>query len=122
MRKSTLFVTVLLLLLNACAINRAPSANLLEKRSDYEKVHEIKGALEEVDRPLLVPTRTTPTIADIWVHPHELANGDYFRGGWIRTVVTRAYWQVEEKKQSLLMPEPVENKNRKSLSRGDHHE
>ncbi|MFK7822710.1 MAG: hypothetical protein AB8G05_01030 [Oligoflexales bacterium] len=89
--------------LDSCAISRAPSLNLLEKRSDYEGTEQIKEALEEVDHPLLVPTRTKPVIADIWVHPHELPNGDYFRGGWIRTVVTRSYWQVEEKQESLLI-------------------
>lgn len=103
------------ILLNACAINRAPSLNLLEKRSDYENVHQVKEALEKVDQPLLVPVRTKPVIADIWVHPHELPNGDYFRGGWVRTVVTRSHWQVEDQHQPLIIKETKKLSRRRDI-------
>lgn len=99
-----------MVLLNACAMTRAPSLNLLEKRSDYDNVHQIKEALDQVDHPLLVPVRTKPVVADIWVHPHELPNGDYFRGGWVRTVVSRSHWQVEEEKRPLIIKEKVKTK------------
>ena len=92
-------------------MTRAPSLNMLEKRADYENVHEVKEALDQVDHPLLVPVRTKPLVADIWVHPHELANGDYFRGGWIRTVVTRSHWQVEEKLKPLVIKPKPKPKN-----------
>ena len=113
------YISLLLIIgtLGACAMTRAPSLNMLENRADYGNISEIKEALDEVDHPLLVPIRTKPIIADIWVHPHELANGDYFRGGWIRTVVTRSHWQVEEKLKPLVIkPQPqqkVKNKVRK---------
>ena len=103
MKLAKLLLLALPTLLGACAITRAPSLNLLDERADYNSTHEIKEALEEVDHPLLVPIRTNPTVADIWVHPHELANGDYFRGGWIRTVVTRSQWMVEEESQKPLL-------------------
>lgn len=99
-------ILLLLLMLGhmgGCAMTRAPSLNMLEKSADYENLGEIKEALDEVDHPLLVPIRTKPVVADIWVHPHELANGDYFRGGWIRTVVTRSHWQIEEKIEPLVI-------------------
>ena len=96
-------IVLALMVLNACAINRAPSDNLLDKRSDYDGVYQVKEALEKVDHPLLVPVRTTPVIADIWVHPHELPNGDYFRGGWVRTVVTGARWQVDDPIKPLVI-------------------
>ena len=101
-----------LLFLNACAINRAPSLNMLEKRSDYENVYQIKEALDQVDHPLLVPIRTKPVIADIWVHPHELPNGDYFRGGWVRTVVTRSHWKVDDEMKPLVIKEKPKKKKR----------
>ncbi len=99
-------IYALILLSSACALTRAPSENLLEKRADYEGVHEIESSLQAVDNPLLVPIRTQPVVADIWVHPHELANGDYFRGGWVRTVVTRSQWQMEETNETLLIKTP----------------
>ena len=110
-------IPLLLLSLNSCAsMNRAPSLNMLEKRADYNDQNEIKEALGEVDNPLLVPVRTNPTIADIWVHPHELPNGDYFRGGWIRTVVTRSHWQVEEDHKPLVIePKPPKENSNKRL-------
>lgn len=90
-----------LILLQSCAMTRATSDNLLEKRADFEGVHQIKDAFEAVDNPLLVPVRTEPMIADIWVHPHELPSGDYFRGAWIRTIVTRSSWTMEESKTNF---------------------
>ncbi len=105
-----------ILLSSACAMNRAPSENLLEKRADYEGLHEIESSLQAVDNPLLVPIRTQPIVADIWVHPHELANGDYFRGGWVRTVVSRSQWQMEETNEALLIKEPEKKENPASLS------
>ena len=109
-----LLTIVLPMTLGACAITRVPSQNLLEERADYGSVREVKDALEEVDHPLLVPVRTNPTVADIWVHPHELANGDYFRGGWIRTVVTRSQWMVEEEQKPLLIKKDEKAKTESS--------
>ena len=88
---------VLLSLLSACATNRAPSLNMLEKRADYQGLGKLQEALSNVDSPLLVPKRTKPTVTDIWIHPHEMPTGDYFRGAWIRTVISKAQWKVESK-------------------------
>ncbi|MFK7827887.1 MAG: hypothetical protein AB8G05_27310 [Oligoflexales bacterium] len=107
------FIQLLVLanLLGACAINRAPSLNLLEKTADYQSTYEIEEALKSVDHPLLVPVRTTPQIADIWVHSREMPNGDYFRGGWIRTVLIRSHWQVEEQEiKPLVIPKDEKRK------------
>ena len=106
---------IAVLFLNACAMTRAPSLKMLDKRSDYDNIYGVQEALESVDQPLLVPVRTQPVIADIWVHPHELPNGDYFRGGWIRTVVTRSHWQVEDQKQPLLIKEKPKKRKTKTL-------
>ncbi|MFK7823637.1 MAG: hypothetical protein AB8G05_05745 [Oligoflexales bacterium] len=112
-------IFILTSLVGGCAINRAPSLNLLEKTADYQNTFEINEALNSVDHPLLVPVRTTPQIADIWVHPQELPNGDYFRGGWIRTVLTRSHWQVQEQKiKPLVIPK---NEQRKGGSTNEGH-
>ena len=105
---------IMALVAPSCATTRAPSLNLLEKVADYDGSNQVNESLEAVDNPLLMPIRTQPMIADIWVHPHELENGDYFRGGWIRTVVSRSQWQIEGKHEPLL-PVPakrIENKVR----------
>ena len=94
-------------LLSSCAINRAPSLNLLKQEADYEGIHQVEDSLKAVDNPLLVPIRTEPIVADLWIHPHELPSGDYFRGGWIRTVVTRSEWKVDRKIKPLwIKPKP----------------
>lgn len=98
------------LFFTSCATTRSPSLNLLEKASDYENMHQIREALDQVDHPLLIPVRTKPVIADIWVHPHELPSGDYFRGGWIRTVVSRSHWEVEEQNKTLIIKTPPKPK------------
>ena len=103
---------ILTSLLNAC-MHRAPSENLLEKRSDYNGVHQIEEALQAVDNPLLVPVRTEPVVADIWVHPHELANGDYFRGAWIRTIVSRSTWRMDEKHNPIVIKSDKGDQNGK---------
>ena len=103
MNLQRILLSIVLANLSGCTINRAPSLNLLEKRSDFKGEYEVEEALGAVDNPLLVPVRTEPQIADIWVHPHELPNGDYFRGAWIRTVVARSSWSMEGKNQPLII-------------------
>ena len=98
------------LFLPACATTRVPSLNMLEKRSDYDNTGQIEDALSSVDTPLLVPQRTKPTVTDIWIHPHEMPTGDYFRGGWIRTVIAKARWEVE--KTPLIIKSKSKRKKR----------
>ena len=93
----------ILILTQACVFTRAPSLNLLEARADYDGMEDVERSLNAVDNPLLVPIRTEPRVADIWIHPHELPNGDYFRGAWIRTIVSRSGWRVDEERKPLIM-------------------
>lgn len=88
--------TLIILFLCSCAMNRAPSMRLLEKRADFDGKYRLDSALSEIESPLLVPKRTVPVMADIWVHPHELPNGDYFRGAWIKTLITKPTWEMEQ--------------------------
>ncbi len=114
------------LFLGACATNRAPSERMLDARAGYD---------EGKDKPLdvtfapsddkVVPKRSAPVIADIWVHPNELATSDYFLGGWIRSIVKEPHWTTsgglekvfkpvtkpdpEPKKQAPARSEPMRN-------------
>lgn len=95
MLKKTMIV-ILPMIFNACASFRAPSLNMLEKRADLSGTRDVEEALKSVDNPFLVPNRTKPIITDIWIHPYEMPTGDYFRGGWIRTIVSGSKWEVGE--------------------------
>jgi len=96
MKCRSLLVCLISVCLSACSTMRAPSLNLLAERSDYDGSKQIEDALKEVGDPVAVPKRTGPTLADIWIHPHEMATGDYFRGGWVRTIVSDSRWKSED--------------------------
>jgi hypothetical protein len=84
------------LFLFSCAMNRAPGMKMLEKVADYDSLKRVDEELDSVRRPLLIPRRTKALVTDIWIHPHEMPTGDYFQGGWIRTVINRASWKLEK--------------------------
>ena len=67
---------------------------MLEQRADYNGQLEAKTFFEG-QAPLLVPHWTKAKVTDIWVHPHEMPTGDYFRGGWIRTLIGKSQWEIE---------------------------
>ena len=112
-----LFLT-LMALTQSCAMTRAPSLQLLEKRADFDGSHQVEEALTAVDNPLLVPIRTEPLVADIWIHPHELPSGDYFRGAWVRTIVKNPSWRVDQRRGELLIKdEEITRKKRRKHGR-----
>ena len=83
-----------ILFLSACSTTRAPSINFLQIRSDYDG----KSKLIDVNETsaLFVPNRTKPQEVDIYVHPHETVHGDYFRGGYVRSIVKGGQWELTE--------------------------
>ena len=93
------------LFLGDCATNRAPSERMLDARAGYD---------DGGDKPLdvtftpsddkVVPKRSEPVIADVWVHPNELATGDYFLGGWIRSVVKEPHWTTSGGLEKVFKP------------------
>lgn len=83
--------TLVALFLSACA--HGPDVKMLEKRANYEA--EGSEGVElgvAVDGTLHAPKRTESQTADIYIHRHEMATGDYFMGGWVRTVVFEPRW------------------------------
>lgn len=94
------------LLMLSCSINRAPSDNLLDKRADYKHRHKIEAQLKSADSALISPQTTEAVVADIWVHPYELKNGDYFQGAWIKSIITRASWKFDKRPSLLTEPKP----------------
>lgn len=92
------------LFLAGCSLSRVYGPNLLEKRADYDGTLETEVFFEGKS-PLLRPKRSKPQIADIWIHPHEMPSGDYFMGGWIRTLVSHSKWEMERVKAPSTLKE-----------------
>jgi hypothetical protein len=58
---------------------------MLEERAEYEKVNDVKIYSSQADL-----KRSKTAVTDVFVHPHEMASGDYFLGGWIRYYLCHA--------------------------------
>ena len=97
-----------------CSTGRAPSLNMLEKRADYDAELRTDEAMADIENPILVPNRTIPRVTDIWVHPHEMPTGDYFRGGWIRTIISDSHWQMETRSAPKVEGNEVDPKKTKA--------
>ncbi|PIQ61822.1 MAG: hypothetical protein COW00_02785 [Bdellovibrio sp. CG12_big_fil_rev_8_21_14_0_65_39_13] len=95
MKKLSMLTTIsFALFLTACSTTRAPSVNFLEIRSDYNGASNLKDVNDTSS--LFVPNRTKPKQVDIYIHPHETVHGDYFRGGYIRSIVQGGQWELTE--------------------------
>jgi len=94
---------------------RAPSINMLERRADYNGEVELKTMLDD-GSPLFVPQKTKPQEVDIYIHPHETIHGDYFRGGFIRSVVEGSQWELT-KVEAPPVKEEIRKKNESAPKR-----
>ncbi|MGE4233050.1 MAG: hypothetical protein AB7F43_06955 [Bacteriovoracia bacterium] len=87
--------SILAMFLSACA--HGPDVKMLEKRANYDAAgsEDVEfGVSPEGDK--LIPQRTETQTTDVCIYPHEMANGDYFLGGWIRTVIFEPRWAVQK--------------------------
>ena len=94
------------LVMTGCAINRAPSLNMLEQNADYDASKRTADSLGELKGPLLTPYRTEPQMTDILIHPHKIPTGDYFLGGWIRVVVAQPKWEMDGSQKPTIEDAP----------------
>lgn len=88
-----ILLTTFAIFMASCSTMRAPSINMLETRADYDGNVELETMLED-GSPLFVPQKTKPQEVDIYIHPHETVHGDYFRGGFIRSIVKGSQWEL----------------------------
>ena len=79
-------------LLTSCSTTRAPSVNFLELRSDYQGDSNLIDL--EKSPHFFTPNLTKPQEVDIYIHPHETIHGDYFRGGYIRSIIQGSQWEM----------------------------
>ena len=86
----TLLIFLNSMFLTSCAMNRAKSSRMLEKRASYDKDQsknaEINGGV--------VPIQTPAKRTKVYIYPHELPSGDYFLGGYI-------FAEIEKEKITL---------------------
>ncbi|MGE3611005.1 MAG: hypothetical protein AB7I27_15550 [Bacteriovoracaceae bacterium] len=107
----TAFILSSVIFLNACSTQRAPSINFLEIRSDYDKKSELKDVKNT--SALFVPNRTKPQEVDIYIHPHETIHGDYFRGGYVRSVVKGGQWELSDSTETPPIQEAEKKEDKK---------
>ena len=97
-----IYLALLISLTSSCASMNFK--NMLDETADYDgKVHT-EESLSAVSGPMFGPKRVEAKLTDVYIHPHEMSNGDFFLGGWVKTVVSHAYWEG---------PKPTFNKPKK---------
>lgn len=94
-------ISALVIATAGCSMNRAASLRMLDERAGYDSPEppaDTSLKEEGVDgfRNALVPVRSKPKVAAIWVHPHETASHDYFWGGWMSVVVEQDQWVLSK--------------------------
>lgn len=99
----------------ACSTPRAPSINFLELRSDYDKKSELKDVKNT--SALFIPNRTKPQEVDIYIHPHETIHGDYFRGGYVRSIVKGGQWELTDSTETPPTQEPPKEDEKKEVKK-----
>lgn len=113
-----------LLLLPGCAMNRADSLRMLDRRAEYEdpadrSSHRLRLRESTSDGlPGPVPVRSQPKVAEVWIHAHEMASRDYFWGGWMSVVVESDQWEMKrpEVMDRVSKREAIKTVRRTSLS------
>ena len=60
---------------------------MLGERAEYERVNDLRLSSSQENL-----KRSKATVTDVLIHPHEMPSGDYFLGGWIRTVLKEPRW------------------------------
>ena len=78
---------MLLLLSWGCATDK--KINLLEKRANYKNQSALNEAISAMNSPLLSKRVNGKSDYNIFIHPHNMPNGDRFVGGWISSRVLK---------------------------------
>jgi hypothetical protein len=96
---------------------------MLDARSEYESDKPLDVSFTPSEEKT-IPKRSAAVVADIWIHPNEMATGDYFLGGWIRSVIKQPHWTTTDGMNKAFRavtkpdPEPKREDNFPSRSHG----
>ena len=85
-----IFLVLLISSITACQTMN--HQNMLDDTADYDSSRHVERSLSQLSGNILGPKRVEAKIINIFVYPHEMDNGDYFMGGWVKTVVSKPYW------------------------------
>ena len=86
----TLLIFLNSMFLTSCAMNRAKSSRMLEKRASYNQGQSQNVGINGGVVPIQTPAKRTK----VYIYPHELPSGDYFLGGYI-------FAEIEKEKITL---------------------
>ena len=96
---AVLWISGLAVALQGCAMNRADSLRMLDRRAEYDSASGVgRLSLQESSSsgmPGPIPVRSQPKVAEVWIHAHEMASRDYFWGGWMSVVVEPDEWEIK---------------------------
>lgn len=70
--------------------------NLLDETADYDGAIHAQQSLDAVNGAVFAPKRVEAKLTSAYIHPHEMSNGDFFLGGWVKTVVSHPYWDQSQ--------------------------
>lgn len=91
---TAIFLISLTSLVSSCALNRAKSKNLLEKRASYDDA--IPELIREQNvKPIRIPSKRVL----IYWYPHEMPSGDHFLGAYIDAEIHKERWEFKNKKR-----------------------
>ena len=93
-------------MLVGCATRNKPFTRMLDKTADYDGKYRAEAEIAKSKGAMFGPTHVAPKLTDVYLHSHEMNNGDYFLGGWIRTVVSHAYWNHSRPTFPKSSPKP----------------
>ena len=96
----------------SCSTMRTPSINMLEQRADYNGERDKAAILKEANS-LFAPNKTKPQAVDIYVHPHETIHGDYFLGGFVRSIVQGSQWEFSKTTATPLVAQVKKGPSKK---------
>ena len=102
------WISGIAVLLPACAMNRADSLRMLDRRAEYEdpartQKLNLRESSTSGELPGSIPVRSQPKVAEVWIHAHEMASRDYFWGGWMSVVVEPDQWEMKRNDASPVM-------------------
>ena len=110
-RIATLLACLSSLELVACAHDAAPGLKMLNTRADYEaeapEVQTLTLGTADGSGAEMVPVRVPPKVVNIWMHPHETPDHEYFWGAWLSVVVAGEEWGVQYQRPAVV-PEAAE--------------
>ena len=91
----------LALLISLAAVGRKTTnfTRMMDQTADYNGDYRAEQSISNLGG-VFSPKRVEARLTDVYIHPHEMDNGDYFLGAWVKTVISHAYWDHSKPRKS----------------------